>query len=94
MKRFKFARQCNATNRGINQGYVVGDGELYFSEEKYLVEWLRSRGGMDGLSDEYILAESYQLEEYYFTEWEELDEDEWYESDHEDGRDAMMCLAW
>lgn len=94
MKRFKFARQCNATNRGINQGYVVGDGELYFSEEKHLVEWLRSRGGMDGLSDEYILAEAYQLEEYYFTEWEELDEDEWYESDHEDGRDAMMCIAW
>jgi hypothetical protein len=67
----KFARKCDATGRGMNEGFVVGDGELYFSELKHLVDWLRSRGGMDGLSDEFILEEAYQLEEYYYTEWDE-----------------------
>lgn len=93
MNKFKFARLCDATNKGMNEGYVVGDGELYFSEEKYLVEWLRSRGGMEGLTDEYILDEAYGLEEYYYTEWEELDDDEWYESEHEDGSDAVLVSA-
>jgi hypothetical protein len=64
----KFARRCNVTGRGMNEGYVVGDGELYFSEEKHLIEWLRSRGGMDDLSDEFILKEAYELGEYYYTE--------------------------
>ena len=70
----KFARRCDATGKGMNEGYVVADGELYFSEEKYLVEWLRSRGGMEGLTDEYILDEAYGLEEYYYTEWEDEDD--------------------
>lgn len=72
----KFVRVCSATGRGMNKGYVVRDGELYFSEEKHLVEWLRNRGGMDGLSDEFILNEAYNEEEYYYTEWdEEINED-------------------
>lgn len=77
----KFARRCDATGRGMNEGYVVGDGELYFSEVEHLISWLRSRGGMDGLSDEFILNEAYNEDEYYYTEWEEVDEDEWYDED-------------
>ena len=70
----KFARRCDATGRGMNEGYVVRDGELYFSEREYLINWLRSRGGMDGLSDDFILDESSNECEYYYTEWEEVDE--------------------
>jgi hypothetical protein len=81
MKQEKFARVCSATGRGMNEGYCFGDGELYFSEEKYLVDHLRSRGGMDGLSDEYILTEAYENEEYYYTEWEEIDDDVWYDAE-------------
>ena len=77
----KFARRCDATGKGINEGYVFGDGELYFSEEKHLIDHLKSRGGMDGLSDEFILKEAYDQEEYYYTEWEEIDDDEWYDAD-------------
>jgi len=29
----KYARRCDATGRGMNEGYVVGDGELYFAEQ-------------------------------------------------------------
>lgn len=78
----KFARRCDATGRGMNEGYVVGDRELYFSEEKHLIDHLRSRGGMDGLSDEFILNESYKQDEYYYSEWNEYDiDDEWYDAE-------------
>lgn len=78
----KFARKCDATGRGMNEGYVVGDGELCFSEEKHLIDHLRSRGGMDGLSDEFILNEAYEQDEYYYTEWDFYDiDDEWYDAE-------------
>lgn len=77
----KFARRCDVTGRGINEGYVVNDGELHFSEIKDVINWLRSRGGMEGLSDEFILDEAYNNEEYYYTEWEELDDDHHYLED-------------
>lgn len=68
-----FARKCSITNQGMNEGYVVGDGDMYFSDVEHLINWLRSRGGMEGLSDEFILAEAYESEEYYYTEWGEDD---------------------
>jgi hypothetical protein len=77
----KFARRCDITGRGFNEGYVVGDGELFFSEEQHVIDWLRNRGGMDGLSDEFILNEAYEQEEYYYTEYDEVDDDEWYDAD-------------
>ncbi len=77
----KFARKCDATGKGMNEGYVVGDGELYFSEKQHVIDWLRSRGGTDNLSDEYILNEAYNLEEYYYTEWEEITDDFYYDED-------------
>jgi hypothetical protein len=78
----KYARRCDATGKGMNEGYVVGDGELCFSEEKHLIDHLRSRGGMDGLSDEFILNEAYEQDEYYYTEWDMYDiDDEWYDAE-------------
>jgi hypothetical protein len=37
--------------------------------------------GTNELSDEFILKEAYNLEEYYYTEWDAEDEDEWYDED-------------
>lgn len=68
-----FARKCSITNQGINEGYVVGDGDMYFSDVEHLINWLKSKGGMEGLSDEFILAEAYEMNEYYYTEWDEDD---------------------
>lgn len=77
----KFARKCSATGRGMNHGYVVLDGEYYFSEDKYLIEWLRSRDNTEGLSDDYLFTESFQLDEWYYTEWQEVDDDSWFDAD-------------
>ena len=79
----KFARKCSITGKGINEGFCVHDGEFYFSEESQLVNWLRNRDSEDTshLSDEFILQEAYELEEYYYTEWDADDDDEWYDED-------------
>ena len=95
MENFMFARLCSATGRGMNEGYCCLDGDLYFAEESDLLAWLRSDegAGYEGMSDEFVLADAYEAEMYYYTEWEELDEDEWYESAYEDGREAVLVSA-
>jgi hypothetical protein len=80
----KFARKCDATGRGMNEGYVVGDGEMYFSEEQHLIEWLKDVAKEESLefeSDKLMMEHYYEEELYYYTEWEEIDEDEWYDED-------------
>jgi hypothetical protein len=93
MENFKFARICSATGRGINEGYCCHDGDFYFAEEQDLIGYLRYLGGYDDLSDEFVLQDAYEAEAYYYTEWEELDEDGWYESLYEDGREPVWVNA-
>ena len=64
-----FARICSVTGEGMNEGYVFEDGEMYFKYEKDLIAFLRQREGNNDLSDEYLLDEAYELEEYYYTSW-------------------------
>ena len=77
----KWARVDTATGKGMNEGYCVGDGEAYFENETDLIKWLRDRNvdEYNELSDEFILNEAYELEEYYYTEWDVEDEEYWYE---------------
>jgi hypothetical protein len=76
----KFARKCSATGVGMNEGYVVYDGEEYFANKSDLVKWFRDQkvDEYNELSDEFLLNEAYSLEEYYWTEWYD-EEDHQYE---------------
>jgi len=102
MKRFKFARRCDATNNGINEGFCFGDGEMYFSTRAHLlehlrtIEWVNCKGKLstDCNDDEELLDFFFDEEMYYHTQWEELDDDEWYESEHLDGRGAVLVSAY
>ncbi len=75
----KFARQCNATNEGMDSGYVYNDGEMYFKHKEDLVKQLRADGvdKNNELSDDFIIAESYENETHYYTEWEDEDDFEY-----------------
>lgn len=83
----KFARRCDATGRGINEGYVFGDGELYFAEREDLIKHLRTLDWVDcngnrstDIKDEEDLLEFFYNEDYYYyTEWEEIDDDVYYD---------------
>jgi hypothetical protein len=77
----KFARKCSVTGQGMNDGYVFNDGEMYFKNEEDLIVFLRSREDNNDLSDDFLLKEAYDQEEYYYTEWDEIDEDEWYDAE-------------
>ncbi len=47
--------------------FICFDGNT-FTNEADLIKWIRSRGGSEGLSDEFILNEAYNLEEYTIEE--------------------------
>jgi hypothetical protein len=81
----KFARRCNATGCGMNEGYVVGEGDLYFSGKEHLIEWLKGVAIEDNLnfdSDENMMNHYYGDDLYYYTEWEQISiEDIYYDED-------------
>lgn len=67
----RFARLCSATNQGMNEGYCFGDGEMYFANVSDATDYAKSIG-YESLTD------AYNDGAYYYTEWEE-EQDEWYE---------------
>jgi hypothetical protein len=76
----KYARKCSITGEGMNEGYIVGDCTTV-KHEKDLIALIRSWGDKEfnTASDEYILAESYKLEEYFWTMWEDESEHQYEE---------------
>ena len=76
----KYARKCSITGEGMNEGYIVGDCTTV-KYEKDLIALIRSWGDKEfnTASDEYILAESYKLEEYFWTMWEDESEHQYEE---------------
>lgn len=85
----KFARRCDITGRGMNEGYVVGDGELYFADKEHLLEHLRTldwedcngNKSTDCVTDDALMKFFYNEDYYYYTEWEELDDDVYYDAE-------------
>jgi hypothetical protein len=77
----RFPRRCDATGVGMHAGFVVYDGEHHFSEEKYLIEFLRKAYNAyeSKDSDASLLEEAFANEDYYYTEWDIDDCDSWYE---------------
>ena len=59
-----YARVCDVTNEGMNEGWVFGDGEGYFKYEKDALEWAIANGYAD-------LDEAYEDDAIYWTEWED-----------------------
>jgi len=82
MSKIVYPRTCSISGEGVYEGYLCHDGTI-FKYEKDLVRWIRTNYssdddldvGSDGipsdlmLSDEFILKESYDNEEYCWTEW-------------------------
>ena len=88
----KFARKCDVTGRGMNEGWVQGEGAYYTSTKENTIAELRSDikdGAYDfdelgaskllKLSDDQLLQYAYDNDVLYYTEWEELDDDVYYD---------------
>lgn len=78
----KFARACDITNEGMNEGYCIGDGFMYIKYEKDFVQHLKDiKFSDEELTDEELVELAYEEDYYYWTEWEELDDDYHYLAD-------------
>ena len=74
----------------MHVGFVVSDGMYHFSEEKYLIEFLRANGYDEPYeSDAMLLEEAYANDDYYHTEWDVDDEEYWYEH----GVDGQLVMV-
>lgn len=59
-----WARKCDATDEGMNEGYCFGDGEMYFKYEQDALKYAKTIGYKS-------LQEAYDDEAYYHTAWED-----------------------
>jgi hypothetical protein len=77
-----YPRRCDVTEEGMNEGYVTYDLK-YFKYDCDLIDWLRSIGGegWNSYDDDQLMDAGYEEYLYYWTQWEELDEDENYLAD-------------
>ncbi len=86
---YKFARRCDVTGEGMNEGWVINGGDMYIKYEEDALAHAKEQG-YDSIDAMYeACEEDGESDGFYWTEWEELDEDEWYESPYEDGREAV-----
>jgi len=76
----KYARQCSITGEGMNEGYLVNE-DTYVKYEADLIKLIRSWNvdEYNVLSDDFILNEAYNNEEYFWTAWEDESEQQYEE---------------
>jgi hypothetical protein len=80
-KRHRFARVCSVTGCGMNEGWVFGDGSEYAKHESDALKLARDYGYQS-------IQEAFDEAWCYWTAWDD-ECDYFYESEHEDGRDAV-----
>lgn len=81
----KFARKCNATGKGMNKGYIFNNGEFYFKFEKDAKAYINSLGlNWNEEKSKFNTSKEW----FYFTEWEELDIEQFYD---EEGVEYKVC---
>lgn len=69
----KFARVCDVTGEGMNEGWVVNDGWMYIKYEEHAIAHAKK--------NECDLKEAYDTGFMYWTEWDPEEEDECYTAD-------------
>lgn len=81
MKEERYARVCDVTGKGMNEGWCWGDGSFYTATLEVTISELRKDYPDKAyLTDDELLEESVDNEFLYWTEWydEELEEGDTY----------------
>jgi hypothetical protein len=77
----KYARVCDITGEGMNEGFCILNGEMYIKNEEDLLNHLREQDfsfedeqgnkiDVNAYEDEELMEWAYNDEYYYYTEWE------------------------
>jgi hypothetical protein len=86
----RFARKCDITNKGINEGYVIGDGDMYIGTKEDFLVHLKSLNYIDcngvkqpqqDMSDDDLMQYYFNDDYYYWTEWESISDDFYFTAD-------------
>jgi len=74
-ERVLYARRCEISGEGMNEGYLVG-GCTTIKYRSDLLKFICSVSGdwKEGFSDEEVLNESYGLGNWFYTTWEDEDD--------------------
>ena len=78
----KYARTCSVTGKGMNEGWVWGNGEFYTSTQEITISELRkwiehdyfkeeTRKTILSMSDDELLQFAYDNNICFWTEWED-----------------------
>ena len=101
-----WARKCDISGKGMNEGYCINDGGMYIKYEKDMVEWLRSKDwefeneygliiNVAKLDDYELLEWAFNDEVFYWTEWFEKEDVQYKEIGgkliKEDGNNCRRC---
>ena len=76
----KYARACDITGEGMNEGYCIRDGNMYIKYEVDLIKHIRDaekEGSTEytaDMTDEFLLNDYYNAGYYYKTDWEDEDD--------------------
>jgi hypothetical protein len=87
----KFARRCDLSWKGMNSGHVFGDGDFYITDDKELFQGYIDKNRNDyqylnyedkdvmTMGIEELIHYLYEHDIFYFTEWEEITDDFYYD---------------
>ena len=64
-----YARTCDITGEGMNEGWVANDGEMYFKYESDALQYCIDQGYRD-------IDDAYADDVIYWTEWEDEEEED------------------
>lgn len=67
----KYARACDVTGEGMNEGFCIQDGLMHIKYEEDMIKHLKGVEEEGQLSDEILLKDYYDCGYYYYTEWED-----------------------
>ena len=69
-----WARKCDATGKGMNNGWCFGDGEQYASTQDIAEDIAEGRGFES-------LSEAFEHDDCYWTMWEDINDYQYFEHD-------------
>ena len=70
----RYARVCDVTGKGINEGWCWQDGSFYTSTEDVTINELIKRDWYPGAEIGKLLELAYEDSELYFTTWDDDNE--------------------
>ena len=66
-----FARKCSVTGKGMNQGWVINNGEVYIAKKADCAKWVKDNWNQT-INQAYKESEEEDAGNFYWTEWEDV----------------------